>query len=804
MPLFADVIVDVPTLQTNQPYSYYVPEKYGQYLKVGMRVIVPFGRGSRKVQGFVVALKNGADYSGDLKQIESLMDSTPVLNEELIELGREMAYLTFSFRIKCYQTMLPAVMKARYTKSIQIIDEVDEAVLFDLFNGKNVLTWEEAEQKDGLETILQLEKEEKVEISYEVKDRTTVKKMRMVSPLRNFEQLEEEKESLPANAHKQKLLLSLLQSIDKETGKSVADLKAEGLSLAQINAGEEKGWLQIFEKEVMRDPFKDITFDETSHLSLTADQTVAFQEINRAVQEDRHQVFLLKGVTGSGKTEVYLQTIAEVIEKDEGALMLVPEIALTPQMVERFKGRFGSQVAVLHSGLSDGEKYDEWRKIEQEEAKVVVGARSSIFAPLKSIGLIIIDEEHETTYKQEEFPKYHARDIAIMRGQYHNCPVILGSATPSLESRARATKGVYTLLELNSRANKASMPPVEVVDMTEEAKEGNASSFSTVLKEKLEDHLRKQGQSVLLLNRRGYSSFVLCRDCGYVLECPNCDISQTLHMDSKTMKCHYCGHEEQIPRTCPKCQSRSIRYYGTGTQKVEEELKELIPDARIIRMDVDTTRKKGAHQKLFKKFEEKKADILLGTQMIAKGLDFPNVTLVGVINADTSLGLPDFRASEKTFQLLTQVSGRSGRGEKPGEVIVQSFNPDHYAIQLAKKHDYDRFYKKEMQLRHLSEYSPYFFLIKLSVSHTNEMTAAKKINEFIEFLKPALSEQAIILGPTPKSIARTHNRYHFQTLIKYKKEDRLIERCHELLMTTQKEQAKGLFISIDYQPMDFI
>lgn len=804
MPLLADVIVDVPTLQTNQPYSYLVPEKYRHFLKVGMRVIVPFGRGSRKVQGFVVAVKDNAEFSGDLKQIDSLMDSKPVLNDELIELGQKMAYLTFSFRIKCYQTMLPAVMKARYTKTIHLIDEVEEAVLFDLFNGKNEMSWEEAEKKDALDTILQLEKEEKVEITYEVNDRTTVKKVRMVSPLFSFEQLEEEKEALPSNARKQKLLLSLLQAINETDAKAIAELKAEGVSTTQINAGEQKGWLKIFEKEIKRDPFKDITFDETSHLSLTPDQTHAFKEINEAIQKDKHQVYLLKGVTGSGKTEVYLQTISEVIDKKEGALMLVPEIALTPQMVERFKGRFGSQVAVLHSGLSDGEKYDEWRKIEQEEARVVVGARSSIFAPLKSIGLIIIDEEHETTYKQEEFPKYHARDIAIMRGQYHNCPVILGSATPSLESRARATKGVYTLLELTSRANKASMPPVEVVDMTDEAKEGNASSFSAALKQKLEDRLKKQEQSVLLLNRRGYSSFVLCRDCGYVLECPNCDISQTLHMDSKTMKCHYCGHEEGIPRTCPKCHSSSIRYYGTGTQKVEEELKELIPEARIIRMDVDTTRKKGAHQKLFKKFEEKKADILLGTQMIAKGLDFPNVTLVGVINADTSLGLPDFRSSEKTFQLLTQVSGRSGRGEKPGEVVVQSFNPDHYAIQLAKRHDYDSFYKKEMQLRHLSEYSPYFFLIKLSVSHTNEMTAAKKINEFIQFLKPALSDQAVILGPTPKSIARTHNRYHFQTLIKYKREEHLIERCHELLMTTQKEQAKGLFISIDYQPMDFI
>lgn len=804
MSLLADVIVDVPTLQTNQPYSYKIPDQFAEFIQKGMRVVVPFGKGGRTVQGFVVGFKKESDYSGDLKAIQSLMDNTPVLSDELIALGKDLAYKTFSFRIKCYQTMLPAVLKAKYVRQIHLIDEVDETILFDLFKGKDSITWEEAEKLKALDLVLKLEKENKVHIDYEVKDKTTTKKVKYLKPLMTFEQLEEEKMSISKNAHKQVLFLNLLQQIAEEELVEVSKFKEYDLSLAQLRTGEKKGWCEIIEKEVLRDPFAAITFETTSPLVLSPDQSAAFEAINESVQSDEHKVFLLKGVTGSGKTEVYLQTISEVIDKGQGALMLVPEIALTPQMVERFKSRFGDQVAVLHSGLSDGEKYDEWRKIEREEAKVVVGARSSIFAPLKHIGLIIIDEEHETTYKQEEFPKYHARDVAIWRGQYHNCPVILGSATPSLESRARASKKVYTLLELKERANNASMPEVKVVDMRDEARNGNRSTFSVTLKEELLKRIEKNEQSVLLLNRRGYSSFVMCRDCGFVLGCPNCDISQTLHMDTKKMKCHYCGHEEQIPRTCPACQSQSIRYYGTGTQKVEEELQELIPHARIIRMDVDTTRKKGAHQKLFKRFEKKEADILLGTQMIAKGLDFPDVTLVGVINADTSLGLPDFRSAEKTFQLLTQVSGRSGRGEKTGEVIVQSFNPDHYAIQLAKHHDYDAFYKKEMNLRRLSDYSPYYFLLKLSVSHEDEMTAAKKIHEFVQFLKPSLSEKAIILGPTPKSIARTHNRYHFQTLIKYKNEEKLKEACHELLQSTQREQAKGLFISIDYQPIDFI
>ncbi|EXJ24230.1 Helicase PriA essential for oriC/DnaA-independent DNA replication [Alkalibacterium sp. AK22] len=803
MPLIADIIVDVPVLQTNQTYSYKVPDRFADLIHTGMRVVVPFGKGSRAVQGFVVNMTEQEQPEQELKAISSVMDEKPVLNKELIALGKDLAYESYSFQIKCYQTMLPAVLKAKYTKQITVTDDIDESVLYDVFKGKHTLSWEDAESRGKLDQVLKLVREDKVSIDYDVADRTTTKKEKYLKPLLSYEAYEDERAGLQKNAYKQLLLLNLLQNQEGNL-LSYADLKTQGLTSAHIRSGTDKKWCQIVEKEVLRDPFADVSFEQSSDLTLTHDQSEAYNQIHAAVKDDRHEVFLLKGVTGSGKTEVYLQSIARVLEKGEGALMLVPEIALTPQMVDRFKSRFKEQVAVLHSGLSDGEKYDEWRKISRGEAAVVVGARSSIFAPLNKIGLIIIDEEHETTYKQEEFPKYHARDVAIWRGQYHDCPVILGSATPSLESRARATKGVYSLLKLNTRANQQTMPEVKVVDMREEARAGNRATFSEQLKAELLDRLQKKEQSVLLLNRRGYSSFVLCRDCGYVLECPNCDISQTLHMDTRTMKCHYCGHEEGIPSSCPKCQSSSIRYYGTGTQKVEEELQALIPKARIIRMDVDTTRKKGAHQKLFKRFEKQDADILLGTQMIAKGLDFPNVTLVGVINADTSLGLPDFRSAEKTFQLLTQVSGRSGRGEKKGEVIVQSFNPDHYAIQLAKKHDYETFYKREMSLRRMSQYSPYYFLTKISVSHANEMTAAKKIQEFINFLKPALSNQAIILGPTPKSIARTHNRYHFQVLIKYKKEAQLKEKCHELLMNTQKEQAKGLYISIDYQPIDFV
>jgi len=800
----AEIIVDVPVMQTNIPYSYLIPEKFEKELVPGMRVVVPFGQGDRHVQGFVISINSEGHFDGKLKEISEIMDLHPVLNDELIELGEAMAQNTFSFRISCYQTMIPAVYRAKYKKIVKATSDLPDDIQFDIFKGKNYIDWDIAVQMGVTNQLLKLQKENKVEVEYLVSDKRNKKTVKYIIPAMTHKEYEKELTTVRKNAKRQLEFIHLLKS---HIGERLAwkTLRDEyKISSSVLNKAEDNGWCTVEEEEVYRDPYKDMEFEQTQPLKLTEDQNKSYNQITKAIEEERSEVFLLKGITGSGKTEVYLQTIAEVLKKGEGALMLVPEISLTPQMVYRFKSRFGDNVAVLHSGLSDSEKYDEWRKIERKEADVVVGARSSIFAPIENLGIIIIDEEHEHSYKQEETPRYHTRDVAKWRGDYHNCPVVLGSATPSLESRARSLKGVYTLLELKERANKKALPPVHVVDMRDEMGKGNRSSFSLELQDSLRERIANGEQSVLMLNRRGYSSFVMCRDCGFVLQCPNCDISQTLHMDTKMMKCHYCGHEENIPHICPNCQSKSIRYFGTGTQKIEEELKEVIPEAEVIRMDVDTTRKKGAHEKLLSKFGNQEANILLGTQMIAKGLDFPNVTLVGVLNADTALGLPDFRSSENTFQLLTQVSGRAGRGVKDGNVIVQTYNPEHYAIQYAKEHDYDSFFKKEMHLRHLSDYSPYYFLIRIMVSHENEMTAAKKMGEIVEYIRPSLTDKAIILGPTPRSIARTKNKYHFQTIIKYKREDQLYKRLHELLQNTQKEYQKGLFISIDPKPMNFI
>ncbi len=806
----AKVIVDVPTMQTDQPFTYLVPENLNEQLAVGMRVEVPFGNGNRHVQGFVLAIEPMAatvldETNVQLKELVAVLDLKPVLNTEMLALADYMKEKTFAFKITCLQTMLPSVMRADYQKYIYLTDELSEELQDQLFYGLEEISWDQAQERGLLPQLMALRKQQKVDIRYEVTTRNKVKMVRFIQAAKEFEQLEEIRLGLRKGAKKKEQLLYYLQRLGTEKVTAVKEMKELGFSTALLNEAAKNGWLTFIEKEAYRDPFANQTFEKTTALSLNAEQQVAVETILQSVQEQQSQTYLLEGITGSGKTEVYLQVIAEVLNQGKTAIMLVPEISLTPQMVQRFKSRFGEHVAVMHSGLSQGEKYDEWRKIERGEAEVVVGARSAIFAPIENIGVIIIDEEHEASYKQEETPRYHARDLAIWRSEYHHCPVVLGSATPSLESRARAQKNVYQRLRLTQRANQAAtLPTIDVVDMRQEVENGNVSSFSMSLQEKLQERLEKNEQSVLLLNRRGYSSFVMCRDCGYVLPCPNCDISLTLHMDSKTMKCHYCGHEERIPYRCPNCGQDKIRYYGTGTQKVEEELQTLLPDSRILRMDVDTTRRKGAHEKILRTFGEGQADILLGTQMIAKGLDFPNVTLVGVLNADTALNLSDFRSSERTFQLLTQVSGRAGRAEKPGEVIIQSFNPEHYAIQLAKAQDYEDFYTKEMYIRHRGDYPPYYFTVQITASHPEENEAAKQMFQIARKLKQGLSPQAILLGPTPNAIMRVNNRYFYQVIIKYKQEPMLQPLLKEILTDTQRATARGLKLSIDAEPMNFI
>lgn len=808
MAKIAQVIVDVPTMQTNRPYSYLIPDLLTDAVQPGMRVAVPFGQGHREVGGMVVGVSDAdtldETFSGKLKPLGALLDLAPVLNEELLSLSDWMAQHTFAFRISTIQTMLPAALKTKSHKFLVADAPIDDPQLASLFDDQQRLDFTAASLTDEqTDALAKLQQRQIIHAEYQVADRAHVKTVTWVKSALSPTEIETARKDVRPNAIKQLRVLTRL--MDLQEARPLQDvLTDERLTRADFTAATKKGWAELSEREVYRDPYANHRIAKTAPLDLQPDQRSAVNAITDAIDAHNPKTFLLQGVTGSGKTEVYLQSIAAALAQHKTALMLVPEIALTPQMVNRVKGRFGHQVAVLHSGLSAGEKYDEWRRIERHEAAVVVGARSAAFAPLTNIGLIVMDEEHETSYKQEDNPRYHARDVLLWRAQRHHAPVVLGSATPSLESRARAERHVYTRLALPHRINQRPLPPVKIIDMREQLKAHTESNFSTPLLEALKVRLERHEQSVLMLNRRGFSSFVMCRDCGFVLKCPNCDISLVLHMDSHTMKCHYCGHEEPIPRICPNCHSKRISYYGSGTEKVAAELNSLLPDARIIRMDVDTTRRKGMHEKLLNSFGQHKADILLGTQMIAKGLDYPDVTLVGVLNADTALGLPDFRSSERTFQLLTQVSGRAGRADKPGEVLIQTFNPDHYAIQLAKTQDYERFFRVEMGIRHMGNYPPYFFTALITASDKDEGVAAKKMFELSDQLKQTLSPDTIILGPTPRPIARIKNRYYYQIVLKYKREPKLQSVLDGILDDAQREQRNGLQVAIDMEPQNFI
>lgn len=806
MARYAQVIVDVPAMQTNRPYTYELPQELQDQAQVGMRVIVPFGKGERQIQGFIVGLTDEYELAIAPKRVTSLMDLAPVLNNEALQLADWLAQKTFSFKIRCLQVMLPNVMRASYSKSLRLLSAVElPQELNSLFAGRSEIEFDESKlSAQQLNKLAQMRQAGHLEVVYHVKDRAKAKLVGVVTSLVDEQNYTQLKAKVRKNAHKQLELLEFLYQNPHQSflqTKLQADLQ---VSLNQLKKAAQQGWLKLAQQERYRDPYGDKTLQVTTPKQLTPEQQRAVEQIDQAITAKNATTFLLEGVTGSGKTEVYLQAIAHALSQGRSALMLVPEISLTPQMVQRVKERFGKDVAMLHSALSDGERYDEWRRIERKEAKVVVGARSAIFAPLDDLGLIIIDEEHEASYKQEDMPRYQARDVALWRGKYHNCPVVLGSATPDLATRARAQKGVYQQLNLTKRINGSSLPQVTLVDMCEAVKTAPAPDFSQILLDQITERLARKEQVVLMLNRRGYSSFVLCRDCGFVLKCPNCDVSLTLHMDTHSMKCHYCGHEEAIPNCCPSCDSKKIRYYGTGTQKVQADLEKLLPEARILRMDVDTTRKKGAHERLLAKFGAHEADILLGTQMIAKGLDFPDVTLVGVLNADTSLSLPDYRSSERTFQLLTQVSGRAGRADKTGQVVIQTYNPEHYAIQLACRQDYEQFFFYEMNLRHLNNYPPYYYTIKITVSAKSEAEAAKESFAIKKGLDQCLSPQALVLGPTPSSILKIKNRFYYQLVIKYKQEPALEKYLQDLLLQSQSGEKKGIMVVIDREPVNFL
>ena len=696
--MYASVIIEYGNKAVDREFTYIIPPKYQDIIKVGHRVLVPFN--NREIDGFV--LKITKEYNGafDLKEITNICDEEPILNEEMLLLGDEITKKILCSKISIYQAMLPKALKAKHNTNIGI--------------------------KNDRYLVLNKSKEEI--LSYI----ETCKYQKQVDILKE----------LLAN---EKILIS-------KTSSSIETLLKKDL-------------VKYIYEEVNRyksnftGRYKPVTLNEMQ------------ESVVNKVKLNTFKPYLLYGITGSGKTEVYMELIDRVIHQGKTAIMLVPEISLTPQIVDRFVTKFGSDIAILHSGLNEYEKYDEYRKILSGKVKIVVGARSAIFAPLKNIGIIVIDEEHTSTYKQDNNPRYHARDVAMLRGKYHQCPIILGSATPSLESFARALNNVYELLTLTKRAGSGSLPSIEIVDMKEESRSGNFV-LSKVLIDKIWSRLRKNEQVILLLNRRGYSSMLTCRDCGNVIKCPNCDISLTYHKSSNTNRCHYCNYSIKNVNKCPVCGSSNMKDYGLGTEKLEEELNRIFK-SRVIRMDMDTTSKKGMHEKIINDFGEHKYDILLGTQMIAKGLDFPLVTLVGVINADSSLNVPDFRSAEVTFGLLSQVSGRAGRSGLAGEVIIQTYNPDHYSIVYAKNHDYYSFYKEEMKIRKALSYPPYYYITLVNITSKDYELGFKEANKIGDYLRKNLNPDTKVLGPSMANIFKMNNIYHYQCIIKYKYDNNL-------------------------------
>lgn len=835
----AKVIVDVPSRETDRPFDYLIPESMSEWIEVGSRVGVPFGR--RTVQGFVVSLHEEPEMDKSrMKPIQELLDLLPPLPHDLVELAAWMSKKYACSMISTLQLMIPAALKGKAERYIhlnednEVSGELDEGALFAL---PSVLSREEEEiisylRSSGPVTMSHLSLRYPAHSklikgllgngilseSQSIKDKIRKKTIKTVAATVSGEEAEIALASFGAQARRQKEVLNFLLEV------GVTLSLQEVLSTLQVTAGTvkklvEKGYAVIEDVEVFRDPYQDRHFKGTVPLERTPEQDYVYNALINTLNKRTNDVFLLHGITGSGKTEVYLQTIERCISMGHQAIVLVPEISLTPQMVERFKGRFGAKVAVMHSRLSTGERYDEWRKIREGRVEVAIGARSAVFAPFKDLGLIVMDEEHETSYKQEETPKYHTRDVAVRRAQQHGAAVILGSATPSLESyyaaRSKSDDNFAPiLLEMNQRASGSSLPGVHIVDMREELKEGNRSMFSRALHSGIASRLERGEQTVLLLNRRGHSTFVMCRSCGYVAGCSECDISLTYHQKSNNLRCHYCGYSAPAPSICPECGSEHIRYFGTGTQRVEGELSKLFPGIRVIRMDVDTTSEKGSHEKLLQAFREKKGDVLLGTQMVAKGLDFPDVTLVGVIAADTALNFPDFRSAEKTFQLLTQVAGRAGRHQLPGEVVIQSYVPDHYSIVHASGHDYNSFVREELNHRKALHYPPYSRLILVTMSHEKLPLLLRMAENFVVELKGKaqkhgwygsldrfMPEALDILGPVASPMPRIKNRYRFQCMVKYRGNIDAVSLVRETASATVDNlRDASLQISIDVDP----
>lgn len=740
---FAEIIVDISARSVDRVFHYAVPADLKDRVKPGARVLVPFG--ARRLAGYVLGF-GYPERDIRVKEIAGVLDDEPVLTEDLLEIARWMADSYLCSTAEAFARIIAPRLGVKATRAVKLLKPAFPA-------GKS---------QEVLNRLKHAPKQAAVLRQALLNQRLTRKELAAAA------------QTSPA-------------TVD-------ALVKARLLEAEILHASN-------YQEE------NQIVHTSGGVTPLNADQVKAAREISQALTGGKFGVFLLYGVTGSGKTEVYLDAIASALAAGRQAVAMVPEISLTPQMIGLFRARFGSLVAVLHSGLAGRERYEEWRRVKKNQAPVVLGTRSAVFAPLSAPGLFILDEEHEPSYKQDDHLRYHAREVAIKRAQLSGAAVVLGSATPSLESWFKAgCSGPYQLLKLPHRIDKKPLPQVTVVDIRQELKDGNRGIFSRRLVAAIFDRLQKGEQTILFLNRRGYANFIICRECGHVIKCDHCDISLTYHLDG-ILRCHYCNYSARLPSVCPCCGSGYIRPFGAGTQKVEDEAARLFPAARILRMDSDSTARKGSHEKIINAFRQGQADILIGTQMIAKGLDLPMVTLVGVINADTTLFMPDFRASERTFQLLTQVAGRTGRGKLPGEVLVQTYSPDHYSIAAAARHDVEGFYRIELPLRKSLGYPPFSYLVRMLFTHADEAVISKGTllaKEILDKILAGHDNFIEALGPAPAPLSRIKGRFRWQIVIKGRRRSELrdiIRQCLDDLQKLRPSFKPAINIDINPQGM---
>lgn len=749
--MVAEIIINSTVKNLNRIFDYQIPQELEKSVFVGSRVFVPFGRSKSLEEGFVIGIKEKSDFK--IKDISSVQEKT--LTEENIMLAKWMAKRYFCNLADCIKLMLPPG-----TASKEITNRIKEKMV----------------------NVIYLKKSEE-EIQYAIDTKI----------------LKSEKQ------------IRIIRFLQENDGVTMQDLEIFVEATRAVEKTLEKnGYVEIIEKQVERNPFLHKQVERTTKLTLTEEQQEAYTKIENAIEEKYYQEYLLFGITGSGKTEIYLQLIEKVIKQEKAAIILVPEIALTPQMMDRFIARFGQDIiCVLHSKLSVGERYDQWNKIKEGKAKIVIGARSAIFAPVKDLGIIIIDEEHDNSYKSEMNPRYNAKEIASKIAKQKQIPILLGSATPDITTFYKAENKEIELLTLTKRANHSILPTIKVVDLRRELAEGNRSMISRPLYKAIQENIKEGKQTILFLNRRGFSTFVMCRDCGHTLTCKNCNISLTYHKKEDKLKCHYCGFEEDLVTVCPECGSKNIRHFGTGTQKLEQEIQKLFPQASTIRMDIDTITQKNSHEEILNTFQRENINILIGTQMIVKGHHFPNVTLVGVIAADASLNVDDYRSSERTFDLIVQVAGRAGREKEMGKVIIQTYNPDNYSIQYAQKQEYLPFYEVEIMLRKQLKYPPFCDIIMLGISG-EEVQEVKQTAEYLyTLLKEAFLKQEIegnVLQALPAPVDKIKNRYRYRIIIKTELTEQVntaINECLEQYYKTSKAKAKIRVIA-DCNPINML